>query len=532
MASPRLSLSYLVSGQAQKEITHNDALNDLDSLAQISVINMTTNTPPGSPAEGDSYLIGSSPTGLWSGNAGKIASYYSGWRIKTPKEGWVAWVQDIDRAYEFDGTNWVLPSRSIAAGGYLNFGSTAGSSGYGLRDNAGTMEYKNSGGAWAGIGSGGGGGSGTVNAGTAGQMTYYAATGTAVSGNANATISSGALTLGVSGTTIGSLLLAGNTSGTISLKPQAAAGTYNFNLPITAGSSGQVLASGGGSAAAMTWTTLATVATSGSASDLSAGTLPTGRLPALTGDVSSSAGSNSVTVAKINGATLGTTTATSGNLLIGSGTTWATQAVSGDVTINSSGVTAIGASKVTNSMLAGSIDLATKVTGTLASARMSNITAIRPSSAYISDTAGRLFPNFYAGGGGNAAPRDAGFGVMASLSADATLELRFPIPPNIPAGTLKLRLLGLANASTGNAKLTVKDATVAAGASPSAASLTSETQTTVSWGAGDADKYKEAKITLTASPAANDMLVVGITFNTTSWTLAAASTWIPTLIWE
>jgi hypothetical protein len=70
------------------------------------------------------------------------------------------------------------------------------------------------------------------------------------------------------------------------------------------------------------------------------------------------------------------------------------------------------------------------------------------------------------------------------------------------------------------------------GASPSAASLTSETQTTVSWGAGDADKYKEAKITLTASPAANDMLVVGITFNTTSWTLAAASTWIPTLIWE
>jgi len=64
----------------------------------------------------------------------------------------------------------------------------------------------------------------------------------------------------------------------------------------------------------------------------------------------------SPTVAKINGVSLGSTTATSGNILIGSGTTWVTNAVSGDITINSTGVTAIGASKVTNAMLAGSID--------------------------------------------------------------------------------------------------------------------------------------------------------------------------------
>ena len=34
------------------------------------------------------------------------------------------------------------------ANGYLNFNSTEGSSGYGIRDNAGTMEAKNSGGTW------------------------------------------------------------------------------------------------------------------------------------------------------------------------------------------------------------------------------------------------------------------------------------------------------------------------------------------------------------------------------------------------
>lgn len=104
------------------------------------------------------------------------------------------------------------------------------------------------------------GGSGTVNSGTSGQMAYYASTAAAVSGNANATISSGVLTLGVSTSAIGKLVLSGNTSGGITVAPQAAAGTYNFNLPITAGTSGDFLTSGGGSAAAMTWTTPGTAA--------------------------------------------------------------------------------------------------------------------------------------------------------------------------------------------------------------------------------------------------------------------------------
>lgn len=159
---------------------------------------------------------------------------------------------------------------------------------------------------------------------------------------------------------------------------------------------------------------------------------------------------------------------------------------------------------------------------------------ILPNSLFPGDTAGRLFPSFYGGAGGNAAARDEGMGVMASLSADATWELRFLLPPAaaIPSGTLTLRLLALANAATGSAKVTVKDAVVAAGASPSAAALTSETQTTVTWGASDNDKYKEAKIPLSAVPVGNDILVVGLTFNTSGWTLAQVSTWIASIIWE
>lgn len=64
------------------------------------------------------------------------------------------------------------------------------------------------------------------------------------------------LSAGLAGTTLGTFALAGNTSGTITIKPQAAAGTYNFNLPTTAGAAGQVLTSGGGAAAAMTWSSV------------------------------------------------------------------------------------------------------------------------------------------------------------------------------------------------------------------------------------------------------------------------------------
>lgn len=157
---------------------------------------------------------------------------------------------------------------------------------------------------------------------------------------------------------------------------------------------------------------------------------------------------------------------------------------------------------------------------------------IAPFPPYTSDVSGNAFPNFYVGAGGNASPTDYGLGVAASLGADTVWQLRFPMPPTIPTGTLKLRILQLANATSGVAKFTVSDANVAAGASPSAATLTAETQSSVTWGAGDADKYKETKVTLTSAPSGNDTLVVAITFNHTSWTLAQILTSIVTAIWE
>lgn len=51
------------------------------------------------------------------------------------------------------------------------------------------------------------------------------------------------------------LELNGTESGIVSIKPQANAGTYNFNIPTTSGTAGQILVSGGGINTPMEWLT-------------------------------------------------------------------------------------------------------------------------------------------------------------------------------------------------------------------------------------------------------------------------------------
>jgi uncharacterized protein DUF5907 len=100
-------------------------------------------------------------------------------------------------------------------------------------------------------------------------------TATQLQGAAPLTYSAGTLGVGAAGT-LGKVTVAGNTSGVVTVQPQAAAGTYNFNLPTTAGTTAQVLTSAGGVAAPMTWTTLAPSATldTTNATNITTGTLP------------------------------------------------------------------------------------------------------------------------------------------------------------------------------------------------------------------------------------------------------------------
>jgi hypothetical protein len=161
-----------------------------------------------------------------------------------------------------------------------------------------------------------------------------------------------------------------------------------------------------------------------------------------------------------------------------------------------------------------------------------------PSSIYLGGASGLLYPAFYISTGGTTPAQSAleGIGVIATLTADAPAVLQFNMPEVIPTGVLKLRVLAMANATTGNAKYTIKDGSTSAAANIANTTLTTEASAnpfTQAWAGGSNDILIENKLTLTATaPTANQITTVLATFNTASWTLAAASVWQMSLVWE
>src|SRR6185312_17316238 len=71
--TPRVALPLLAAAQAQKHVTHNEALIELDALIAARILDRDLNTPPSSPADGDTYLVKATGTGAWTGQDGKLA---------------------------------------------------------------------------------------------------------------------------------------------------------------------------------------------------------------------------------------------------------------------------------------------------------------------------------------------------------------------------------------------------------------------------------------------------------------------------
>jgi hypothetical protein len=106
-ASPNLNLPFIMAAQAQKHVTHNEALRALDAIVQLAVSDKDLATPPGSPDDGACYIVATSPTGAWSGQADKVAAFQDGaWAFYTPREGWLAWVADEATLYVWSGSAW------------------------------------------------------------------------------------------------------------------------------------------------------------------------------------------------------------------------------------------------------------------------------------------------------------------------------------------------------------------------------------------------------------------------------------------
>lgn len=103
-----LSLPFIAPSQAQKHVTHNEALRILDVLTQLAVTSDDAATPPVSATDGARYIIGSDPTGDWAGHDGEVALLDNGnWRYFVPRAGWRAFVLARETLVVHDGIDWI-----------------------------------------------------------------------------------------------------------------------------------------------------------------------------------------------------------------------------------------------------------------------------------------------------------------------------------------------------------------------------------------------------------------------------------------
>ncbi len=106
--TPNLSLPFIMPAQAQKHVTHNEAIELLDMIVQLTLESTGATTPPGSPTEGQAWALGGGATGDWAGQDGMIATWRGGgWLFVAPREGWQAWVLDVAAMQVLTGGGWI-----------------------------------------------------------------------------------------------------------------------------------------------------------------------------------------------------------------------------------------------------------------------------------------------------------------------------------------------------------------------------------------------------------------------------------------
>lgn len=116
----------LIEDSPAGEIAPNDwrrMLRALDALLFFSVLSATTTAQPGSPTNGDRYIIPAGATGTdWAGKAAGTIGIYTTrytittggsetttavWEFFTPKRNWIAFVEDASDSFlRYTGTTW------------------------------------------------------------------------------------------------------------------------------------------------------------------------------------------------------------------------------------------------------------------------------------------------------------------------------------------------------------------------------------------------------------------------------------------
>jgi hypothetical protein len=114
--TPILSLPNILPAQAQKHVTHNEALRLLDVMVQLAVLNRNLSAAPALPSVGDRHIVAAGAVGAWAGQVGKVALYTStGWQFFAPLPGWQAHVLAEAVTVVYAGTSWAEPLAAASA---------------------------------------------------------------------------------------------------------------------------------------------------------------------------------------------------------------------------------------------------------------------------------------------------------------------------------------------------------------------------------------------------------------------------------
>ena len=103
----RLNLPLIQTAQAQKHITHNEALLLLDSIAQMVLVTTDAISPPAGAQAGDGYALGVGATGAWAAQDGMLAFWHNdGWAFVAPQAGWRAWDLSTGQLTAYTASGW------------------------------------------------------------------------------------------------------------------------------------------------------------------------------------------------------------------------------------------------------------------------------------------------------------------------------------------------------------------------------------------------------------------------------------------
>lgn len=125
-ATPHLDLPFILPSQAQKHVTHNEALRILDAVVQLGVVSRTETMPPAEPQDGDRYIVPVGGSGAWSGHDLQVALRQGdGWTFLLPRAGWLAWVANESHLVAYDGEAWNAATSGGSGADMLGLNATA-----------------------------------------------------------------------------------------------------------------------------------------------------------------------------------------------------------------------------------------------------------------------------------------------------------------------------------------------------------------------------------------------------------------------